>query len=183
MSSLSLGLMGVALIVLCVICYFVFRFVHATLQEWLNPFKAGQHYRCKVLKVYDGDTITVQRFNLRRSTTSIRMAYIDAPELKQNYGNESREALKKLVLGRWVKVYILQQDKYGRCVSEVLYRGKNINELMIKQGAAWAYAEYIRPAQRKNTLLALQNDAKQKKRGLWKSSRIQSPQDYRKKTA
>lgn len=174
---------GFVLLASLLCCYFIFKKCYQIMNIWLKPFKKGKRYRCKVIRVYDGDTVTVQRFNLRRSQTSIRMAYIDAPELKQSYGNESREAMKRLVEHKWVKVRVLEVDKYGHSVSEIHRGSKNINEIMIKQGAAWAYPDYIRNAVKKQKLVKLQADAQKHKRGLWKSGRAQSPQTYRRKSA
>lgn len=45
----------------------------------------------KVIAVHDGDTITLQN---ESGYKKIRLAGIDAPELKQPYGAESRAALR-----------------------------------------------------------------------------------------
>lgn len=174
--------MGLGLVMGLVCIYFFISSIYRLLQSIFAPFKPGKTYRCKVLKVYDGDTITVRRLNLRRSQTSIRMAYIDAPEIKQTYGNESRETLQGYVLDRWVKVTVIQKDKYGRYVAEVRRGRQYINALMVQKGAAWAYPDYIRSEQQKKEWLGFQQHAKQKKRGLWNSRSPQAPQAYRRQS-
>lgn len=46
----------------------------------------------RVVKVYDGDTITLL---IDRTQYKIRLAGIDAPERKQAFGNASRKHLRK----------------------------------------------------------------------------------------
>ena len=46
----------------------------------------------KVIKIYDGDTITI----MAKEKIKVRLFGIDAPELKQEFGKESREHLEKL---------------------------------------------------------------------------------------
>jgi len=56
----------------------------------------------KVIKVADGDTITVLDAN--KEQHRIRLAGIDAPEKRQPFGNASRKMLRELVAGKEVKV-------------------------------------------------------------------------------
>ena len=55
----------------------------------------------KVVKVADGDTITVR---VGRERHRIRLQGIDAPERKQPYGRASGRALSALVAGKQVRV-------------------------------------------------------------------------------
>ena len=49
----------------------------------------------KVIKVIDGDTIYVRDYD--NKTHKIRLAGIDAPEMSQPYGKESRSHLLELI--------------------------------------------------------------------------------------
>jgi len=63
----------------------------------------------------------------------------------------------------------------------VVYRyRKNINEEIVKRGAAWVYEEYIRDKNHLRYMMELQNKAKKQKKGLWKNSRPVRPSVYRK---
>ena len=54
-------------------------------------------------------------------------------------------------------------DKYGRTVGRIYVGGTNVNAEMVKRGAAWAYRQYLKD----QSLLALEQQAKTAKRGLW----------------
>lgn len=165
---------------LCLICVWLFLRIRNYMAVKLVPFKKGQRYWCKVIAVSDGDTISCQRLNLRRSQSKMRFAYIDAPESKQAYGAEATKLVRSLILNKWVRVEITDNDRYGRQVGVVYRRGKNINQELVKRGAAWVYEDYIRDQAVKKHMLSLQATAKAKKRGLWQASRPINPSVYRK---
>lgn len=71
----------------------------------------------KVIKVADGDTITVIDSN--KEQHRIRLAGIDAPEKGQPFGNASRKKLRELVAGKDVLVEFEKYDRYGRIVGKV----------------------------------------------------------------
>ncbi|GCY13240.1 endonuclease [Escherichia coli] len=72
--------------------------------------------------------------------------------------------MKSLVAGKTVTVTYFQRYRYGRILGQVYTPdGMNINQFMVRAGAAWVYEQY-------NTapvLPVLQNEARQQKRGLW----------------
>ena len=113
------------------------------------------------VRVLDGDTIEVMD---SRKAVRIRLVNIDAPEKKQDYGRWSTDMMKSLVAGKTVTVTYFQRDRYGRILGQVYAPdGMNINQFMVRAGAAWVYEQY-------NTdpvLPVLQNEARQQKRGLW----------------
>ena len=115
----------------------------------------------KVIRVLDGDTIEVLQ---DKKPVRIRLANIDAPEKKQDYGRWSTDMMKSLVAGKTVTVTYFQRDRYGRILGQVYAPdGMNVNQFMVRVGAAWVYEQY-------NTdpvLPVLQNEARQQKRGLW----------------
>lgn len=154
--------------------------IHQLLKLSLKPFKKGNSYWCRVIKVSDGDTVTCRRFNLRASETKLRLAYIDAPESGQKFGKESQDILKKLVEKKFSRIYIQNTDRYGRHVGEIHCRGKNVNEEMLKLGAAWVYEDYVKDINYLKHLNQLQSNAKKKKKGLWQQTRPVRPSDHRK---
>lgn len=89
-----------------------------------------------VTSVHDGDTITV-------GGESIRLASIDAPELDQAYGQQSRAHLAAMVLGQSVTVTYAQKDQYDRVLGTVFKPDcsqANLNQ--VASGAAWYYEAY-----------------------------------------
>lgn len=129
---------------LCAVLFFIFRKINLYLTQLFKPFKKGKKYWCKVIAVSDGDTLTCTRFNLRRSETKLRFAYVDTPESTQTYGKESQRLVKKMVYYKWVRVEINDVDHYGRCVGVIHRFRRNINQELVKRGAAWVYEEYIK---------------------------------------
>ena len=83
-------------------------------------------YLCKVVDVYDGDTIKVVfLYNFKFQCFSLRIKNIDAPEIKTVDKKEKeaaidvREYVKKLILNQVVNVHIDGFDKYGRLLGDV----------------------------------------------------------------
>ncbi len=75
----------------------------------------------------------------------MRLAGIDAPELKQPYGQQAKQALSALAFGQEVKVDGSGPDKYGRTLGTVWVGTVNVNAEWVKQGAAWVYRAYPFP--------------------------------------
>ena len=133
-----------------------------------------------VIAVHDGDTITLKNESGRKK---IRLAVIDAPELTQPYGVESREALKGAVLDRQVQVETTKADKYGRVVGKVVLDGQDINLKQLQLGMAWAYREYLKELSKEDKVLYLEAEEQSKviASGLWKDLNTVEPRILRKK--
>ena len=86
-----------------------------------------------VIAVHDGDTITLRTETNKKK---IRLAGIDAPELKQPYGVESRSAVREAVLDKVVLVETSRNDKYGRAIGKVILDGQDINLKQVQSGMA-----------------------------------------------
>ena len=80
----------------------------------------------KVIKVADGDTITI--LTDKRKQIKRRLHGIDAPEKKQAYGEKSREFLSSLIAGKIVNIKEKHTDRYGRTVGVVYYNNTDINK-------------------------------------------------------
>jgi endonuclease YncB( thermonuclease family) len=134
----------------------------------------GSRISGTVSAVHDGDTITV-------AGISIRLDSIDAPELSQAYGTQSRDNLAALVNGQQVTVTYAKKDKYGRVVGTVFLSDcTQVNSRQVATGSAWYYEAYkceIGIALR-NEYAAAQGMAVSQGLGLWASSAI-APWVYR----
>ncbi len=103
----------------------------------------------KVVKVYDGDTITiastlpypespVYRFQ-------VRLNGLDTPEIKSKSSTEkmlavnAREALSNLILHKIVKLENMTTEKYGRLLADVYLGELNVNQWLIDNKFAIAY--------------------------------------------
>lgn len=134
-----------------------------------------------VFSVHDGDTITLQTSS---DTKKVRLAGIDAPELKQPYGPESRDALKQDILNQTVTVETSKQDKYGRSVGKLIFNGEDINLKQVSRGMAWVYTDYLKELSKEDQQLYLdaEKSAQKAQVGLWQDESPTAPWTYRKQT-
>jgi micrococcal nuclease len=113
--------------------------------------------RGKVIKVYDGDTITIaSKLPFNDSVIyrfSVRLIGIDCPEIKGSTDIEkrlailSRDALHKLIFGKIVRLENVGTEKYGRLLANVYLDDINVSDWMIQNGYAVKYngGKKIRP--------------------------------------
>ncbi|MEI6065021.1 MAG: thermonuclease family protein, partial [Pseudanabaena sp. ELA748] len=128
--------------------------------------KINQHIlaRGRVIHIIDGDTVSMRLDNGKRY--KVRLANIDAPELAQDYGTESREALKNLLGSKSVRLLIDSAnafDKYGRLIAELHTAQHNVNLELVRIGAAWCYGRYCSDLEYLNA----ENEARDIRSGLW----------------
>ncbi|KAF3494660.1 hypothetical protein DY000_02056362, partial [Brassica cretica] len=127
--------------------------------------------------------INVQNKEVLAKKFRIRLRGIDAPESKMPFGKESHDELLKMVEGKSLKVLVYAEDRYGRCVGDIYCNGKFVQEVMLKKGLAWHYLAYDkRPELAKARFCKPQweNEAKQKRIGLWAAKNPEKPWDWRK---
>lgn len=129
----------------------------------------------RVVGVHDGDSITVLAAG--NVQLKVRLDGIDAPELKQPFSQQSKQALSGLVFGKTVNLLVTGTDRYKRTLAVVMVAGLNVNREMVLRGLAWRYERYSKDA----ALLAAQNEARASKRGLWADASPVPPWDWRKR--
>ncbi|WP_196368058.1 thermonuclease family protein [Neisseria meningitidis] len=142
--------------------------------------KSGRSYTGTVSKVYDGDTLHV--IDGDGAKHKIRMAYIDAPEMKQAYGTRSRDNLRAAAEGRKVSVRVFDTDRYQREVAQVSVSKTDLNLMQVQDGAAWHYKSYAKEQQDKADFADYadaQIQAERERKGLWKAKNPQAPWAYR----
>lgn len=121
----------------------------------LDVYKLKGKFRCKVVEVYDGDTITIILFNkCGFEKHKLRMYGYDSPEMKpkKNVPNRnqeiemakiSRDKLKELILDKVVIFESKGYDKYGRLLGNIYKRNfcnkLNINIYMVQNGYGYQY--------------------------------------------
>jgi len=86
----------------------------------------------RVVGVHDGDTITC--LTPDKVQVKIRLHGIDAPELKQPFGNWAKQALSEMVFGKDVEVHSSGKDRYGQTIGHIRADGKDVNEEMVAAG-------------------------------------------------
>nr|WP_269091907.1 thermonuclease family protein [Aliarcobacter butzleri] len=129
----------------------------------------------KVVKVSDGDTITVLTSD--KTQYKIRLNDIDAPEKKQAFGNKSKDNLAKYIAGKTVTVQYQKKDKYKRILGTIYYNNIDINLKQVKDGFAWVYKKYSKNQDYYNA----EKLARDNKKGLWIDKNPIAPWEFRKK--
>jgi micrococcal nuclease len=107
-------------------------------------------YRCKILRVVDGDTVDVDLdlgFKIVLSNERVRIAGIDTPESRtrdleeKKFGLASKERLKEL-LGKTAVIRTMKpnsKEKFGRILGDIIVNGKSVSEILIEEGYAVPY--------------------------------------------
>ena len=144
-----------------------------------------------VTKVSDGDTIHVT--TPERTKLTVRLYGMDAPETRkinqrtgninkpgQPYGEESWKALDAKIMGKQVRLDIIDIDQYKRMVGMIWIGDRNINLEMVREGYAEAYLEYLREPYRAQFVQA-EKEARSARRGLWSLSEYERPSEFRKR--
>jgi len=128
----------------------------------------------KVVSVQSGDTLVVKSPDNKEYR--VRLIAIDAPELKQAYGDKAKAALSDLVLNKEVRVETNSKDQYDRPLGVLLLGERNINRELVEEGWAWQFTRYDNSVE----LREAQERAKAAKKGLWADPNPISPWDFRK---
>ena len=103
----------------------------------------------KVIKVYDGDTITIASKLLNTDNPiyrfSVRLNGIDSAEIKGKTANEkrlafeARDRLHELIYGKMIHLKNISTEKYGRILADVYLDDLHVNQWMLDNGLAVPY--------------------------------------------
>lgn len=95
----------------------------------------------RVERVIDGDTI-------KANNESIRLLGINTPELGEAYYSEAGDFLEDLILNESIELRVSREreDRYGRLLRYVFYKGENINLKLVQEG----YANFYFPSGKDN---------------------------------
>lgn len=111
---------------------------------FIPPLKSG-----KVVKVYDGDTITVASKmpweNSPYYRFSVRLNGIDCPEMRSKDDNETicakkaRDLLSDKILHKIVTLENVETEKYGRILADVIYNNEPVTKCLLDNNLAVEY--------------------------------------------
>ena len=144
---------------------------------------SGNVITAKSVRVIDGDTLEI--IPTEGPSERIRLLGIDAPESNQAHGTYSTQILQQCVNQGQVIVEWFEQDRYQRLLGKVRVNGLDCNLNQIQQGAAWHYKQY-QQSQSEFDRLNYANaevNARRQAIGLWASSTVVAPWDYRRGTS
>jgi hypothetical protein len=111
--------------------------------EFTFPIEGG-----RVIKVYDGDTITIASKMPFKSSPiyrfSVRLNGIDTPEMKgkedeKKVACEAQQFVSNLILNKYVSLKNIKNEKYGRILADVYIEDIHVNELLLKEKYAIPY--------------------------------------------
>jgi micrococcal nuclease len=149
------------------------RFVLASCLLTPALLQADEQMEAKVKRVIDGDSLVV--IDDKSSEHEVQLEGIDAPELKQEFGKESSEALTKMLKDKTVRLTWTSKDNYERLLAQVYVENTYINVEMLKNGMAWHFKRYNKSEE----LAKLEIEAKAAKKGLWAKDSPVAPWVYR----
>lgn len=102
-----------------------------------------------VVKVYDGDTITIATKMPWKDSPyyrfSIRVNGIDCPEIRTKNDNEkkcayiARELLEKKLMNNIVTLKNVSLEKYGRILADVFIGEEDISQILLNENLAVVY--------------------------------------------
>jgi len=112
---------------------------------FVPPLKTG-----KVIKVYDGDTITIASklpglYNSPIYKFSVRLNGIDTPEMRTKDEDEkeiatlARDALSEKIMGKEIRLENIKTEKYGRVLCDIYLGESHLNQWLIDDKYALPY--------------------------------------------
>jgi endonuclease YncB( thermonuclease family) len=115
-----------------------------TTQPFVVPIERG-----KVIKTYDGDTITIAaKLPYKNSPIyrfSVRLNGIDTPEMKSTSEEEramaikARDALHELIYGKMIELKNVDTEKYGRVLADIWLEDIHVNQWLLDNKYAVKY--------------------------------------------
>jgi len=103
----------------------------------------------KVIKVYDGDTITIAtklpHDDSQYYRFSVRLKDIDCPEIRTKDKDEkecatiARDFLRDTIMDKMVVLKEVELEKYGRILAYVYFEGTNLSTLLCEKRLAVKY--------------------------------------------
>ena len=125
-----------------------------------------------VREVVDGDTFIIEQSG---NPLTVDLESIDAPEMEQSYGMESKLHLAALIQGKRVTIQQVRTVDYQHITAKVSLEDLDVNRAMIASGMAW----YDRGYDNEVNLKTVQNSAKKTRTGLWADKNPIEPSVYR----
>lgn len=113
-------------------------------KTFIPPIQQG-----KVVKVYDGDTITIINYLPYKGSElyrfRVRLRGIDCPEIRTKDKTEkriaeiARDKLREKIMDKIVELENVNIDKYGRILADVKYNKKNMGDWLLENRLAIKY--------------------------------------------
>ncbi len=140
-------------------------------QEQQQPEAEQPPDEAVVIRVYDGDTVTIA------TGDPVRLRWVNTPELRplEAFAEEARDAAASFVAGKMVQLNYGDpiRDAYGRLVADIIIDGTSLEERLLDQGLA--HIMLIPPVEDDlDVLFEAQTRARDARVGMWGHERYQS---------
>lgn len=136
-----------------------------------------------VKAVHDGDSYKIDWPDM---PDWIRVAGIDCPEVISNkitadqpYGRFVADTLRKMLKGDTIVINFIGFDRLDRPLVTVQWKGKDLAEVILRNGWAHYYSTRSLPASKRKSYQAARDAAKRAKRGIWSQKEVINPADWR----
>ena len=106
-------------------------------------------YNIKITEVKDGDTYTIEKFDLGMGVyldkVNVRLYGVDTWESRtknleeKKKGLEAKQIVKDLIEGKEVELESMELDKYGRVLGKVKCEIGDLAGFLVKKGLAYEY--------------------------------------------
>ncbi len=142
------------------------------------PALADEMIRGQIVSVSGGDVLKLVDAHSREYR--LRLAFIDAPEAGQPFGDEAQSALSAMVLGRQVTAQLHGQGADGLTLAEVVEpNGHLVNLELVQRGLAWHDYFDMQLKSEQGKYQGAVASAQQTRQGIWTLDRLERPRDYR----
>jgi endonuclease YncB( thermonuclease family)/thiol-disulfide isomerase/thioredoxin len=130
-----------------------------------------------VAEVRDGETIIVMS---NKQKVTVILKGVDAPELKQEFGEMAQQHLAALVLNKMVEVDFTEL-RAGSLVGKVICNNADIGLQVIRDGVAWyaAKSDHNLSEAERSVYLEAEQVARNERRGLWEDGTPMPPWEWR----
>jgi len=160
----------------------------ATDSQLVQNQTPSKTWRVKAGSVHDGDSFRAIA-DVTGEEIRVRLSCIDAPEIKQAGGIESRDFLRRMLPDdQEVILAIAEEDRFGRSVAEVFVPIPNsreevpVNALMVRDGHAHFYERFKSSCPDNAELYGdLERQAIANRSGVWSSGNAERPWDFRRR--
>lgn len=146
--------LGISFLLVCVITFINYHYLQK------------EEILAELSYCVDGDTMI---FEIKGEEVKVRLLAVDAPELSDEYGKQSREFSRETLEGSRITLVREageEKDKYNRDLYWVYADGELLQELLLREGLAkidYVYSDYSLLTKLKTA----ENEAKREKRGIW----------------
>jgi len=165
-------------------------FLMLALTLFLSPAVHAERLFGTVVDVSDGDTIRINAQGIHK----IRLKGIDAPEMSQPFGSESRQHLVELTFMKRVAAECPERDHYGRLICTLYVTDPDckdpwcaleydVNLAQLEASQAWWYRKFAREQteEQRRRYESAERLAQARRVGLWSDPGAMPPWEWRRR--